>query len=191
MNRQQRLALFIAAANLLLVLLFPPHDYVSLQRGNVPTFDGFYFAFGAQPNRVANTDLLTLEIIVVLINACIAWLLLRERQLGKDIPGGNRLQRGVLWFMAMNLVLVVLFPPFQNYAAITKAALPSFEGFYFLFANNSQRQLVAPILYIEVSLVLINGAILWLLFKGRGKVQLSAAEIRDLAERIRATQGPG
>jgi hypothetical protein len=191
MNRQQRLALFIAAANLLLVLLFPPHDYVSLQRGNVPTFDGFYFAFGAQPNRVANTDFLTLEIIVVLINACIAWLLLRERQLGKDTPGGNRLQRGVLWFMALNLVLVVLFPPFQNYAAITKAALPSFEGFYFLFANNSQRQLVAPILYIEVSLVLINGAILWLLFKGRGKVQLSAAEIRDLAERIRATQGPG
>lgn len=191
MNRQQQLALIIAAANLLLALLFPPYDYMSLQRGNIPTFDGFYFVFGAQPNRVANTDFLTLEIIVVLINACITWLLLRERPLGKSTPGGNRYQRGVLWLMVLNLMLVVLFPPFQNYAAISKAALPSFEGFYFLFTDNSQRQLVAPILYIEVCLVLINGAILWLLLKGRGEGKLSAAEVRELAEKIRRTQHPG
>lgn len=188
MNRQQKIALIVAIANLLLVLLFSPHDYVSLQRGNIPTFDGFYFTFGNYPNRVINNDFLVLEVFVVLINTCIAWLLLRERPIGKSAPGGNRYQRGVLWLMAANLLLVVLFPPFQNYAAITKAALPSFEGFYFLFTDNSQRQLVAPILYLEVCLVLLNSAILWLLFKGRGNNRLSAAEIREMAENVRATQ---
>jgi hypothetical protein len=191
MKRQQQIVLLVAAINLVLVLLFPPYDYTSMQRGNIPTFDGFYFAFGNHPNRVINTDFLTLEIIVVLINTCITWLLSRERPLGKSTPGGNRYQRGVLWLMAANLVLVVLFPPFQNYAAITKAALPSFEGFYFLFADNSQRQLVAPILYLEVCLILINGAILWLMLKGRGQTKLSSSEVRDLAERVRAAQRQG
>ena len=191
MKRQQQIALLAAAINLVLVLLFPPYDYMSMQRGNIPTFDGFYFLFGNHPNRITNTNFLTLEIIVVLINACIAWLLLRERPLGKIAPGGNRYQRGVLWLTAANLMLIVLFPPFQNYAAITKAALPSFEGFYFLFADNSQRQLVAPILYLEACLILINAAILWLMLKGRGQDTLSAIEVKNLAEKIRAAQNRG
>ena len=43
MKRQQQIALLAAAINLVLVLLFPPYDYMSMQRGNIPTFDGFYF----------------------------------------------------------------------------------------------------------------------------------------------------
>lgn len=185
MNRPQAIALALAFANLLLALAFPPHDYVSLQRGNVPTFDGFYFLFGNQPNRVINRDLLTLEILVLLINLGIAWLLLRERPIGRDPAGGNRFQRAVLWLVGANLVLALLFPPFQNYAAITRAVLPSFEGFYFLFGDNSQRQLVAPILYIEVCLILVNGAILWLLFKRDGGKALAPDEVRALATALR------
>ena len=188
MNYQQGLALSIAVLNLLLMLAFPPFDYLSLQRGNVPTFDGFYFALGNHSNRVVNSNFLALEIIVVLINAAIAWLLLRERPLGQAQAGGNRYQRGVLWLIALNLLLVVLFPPFQNYASISKAALPSFEGFYFLFGDNSQRQMVAAILYIEVCLVLINGSILWLLFRNRDQDKLTADEIRALAEKLRTEQ---
>jgi hypothetical protein len=190
MNRQQRIALLIAAANLLLMLLFPPYDYQSLQRGNVPTFDGFYFVFGSLPNRLINADFLTLEIIVVLINACIAWLLLRTRPIGQRRPAGNRYQRGVLWLVAVNLVLIVLFPPFQNYVAISHSMLPDFEGFYFLFTDNSQRQLVTTLLYIELALVLINGGILWLLFKDRGQGELSAADLQALTDKIRAAR-PG
>jgi hypothetical protein len=186
MNRFQAIALICAALNLLLIGLFPPFDYISLQRSNIPTFDGFYWLFGTHLNRVINIDLLTLEAIVVLINAAIAWLLLRPRPI--HTLAVNRYQRAVLWLIAINLVCIVLFPPFQNYAAITKAALPSFEGFFFLFGDNSMRQLVTPILYLEVCLTLVNGGILWLLFKGRGEVKLSAAEIRELAENIRAAQ---
>ena len=189
MNSAQRIALVVAVSNLVLLLIFQPYDYISLQRGNIPTFDGFYFAFGSHQNRAVNVNFLALEIIVVLINACIAYLLLRTppvRQ--RQRRGGNRRQRAVLALVAINLVLILLFPPFEFFAAVSKAALPSFEGFYFLFGDNSQRQLVTPILYIEVALVLINGGLLWLLFRDKGPEEASAAEIRALAQRVRAAQ---
>lgn len=189
MNTSQRIAVFVAVANLLLLAAFPPFDYVSLQRGNVPTFDGFYFAFGPHPNRVLNMDFLLLEIIVVLINACIAVLLLRAPAASKARRlGGNWRQRSVLLLVAINLVLMLMFPPFEYYSAITKAALPTFEGFYFVFGDNSQRQLVTPILYIEVALVLINGALLWLAFRDKTPDELSAEQVRALAQRVRAAQ---
>ncbi|MCF8176985.1 MAG: hypothetical protein K9J74_00610 [Sulfuritalea sp.] len=189
MNKAQKIALVAAVANLLLLVLFLPYNYVSLQQGNIPTFDGFYFAFGDHPNRLLNTSFLTLEIIVVLINACIALLLLRDApQKQQQRPGGNRQQRIVLILVAVNLVLIVLFPPFEFFSAITKAALPTFEGFYFLFGDNSLRQIVTPILYIEVALVIINGALLWILLKDKTPEEVSADQLRALAKRVSATQ---
>lgn len=189
MNKAQRIALVFAIANIGLMLLFQPFDYVSLQRGGVPTFDGFYFAFGAHQNRVANANFLALEIVVVLINACIAMLLLRNPPARKlERPGGNRRQRTVLTLIGFNLVLALLFPPFEVFSAISQAALPTFEGFYFLFADNSQRQIVMPILYIEVALILANGGLLWLLFKDKSADDASAAQIRALAQRVREAQ---
>jgi len=189
MNNAQRIALVLVVVNLALLLIFPPYDYISLQRGNVPTFDGFHFAFGSHQSRVVNANFLALEVIVVLINACIAMLLLRNppvRQ--RRSPGGNRQQRAVLALVAINLVLILLFPPFEFFAAISKAALPSFEGFYFLFGDNSQRQMVTTILYIEVALVIINGGLLWLLLRDKGPEQASAEQIRALAQRVSAAQ---
>jgi len=184
MNRQQAIAIAIAAANLILVLLFPPYDYLSFERANVPTFGGFHWFFGVHPNQAVNGDFLTLEVIVVLINTGIAWLLLRGRL---TPPGlfGNRYQKAVLTLVAVNLLVILLFPPFENYLAITKAALPTFEGFYFLFGDNAQRQIVTTILYIEVALVLVNGGLLWLFFKDRGREKLSAAQIKALAGKLR------
>ena len=189
MNNAQRIALAVAVANLALLLLFPPYDYISLQRGNVPTFDGFFFAFGSPQNHVLNANFLALEIIVVLINAYIAMLLLRKPAMReRQRPGGNSQQRAVLALVAVNLVLILLFPPFEFFSAISRSALPSFEGFYFLFGDNSQRQLVMPILYIEVALVIINGGLLWLLFKDKENKMASADEVRALAQRVRAAQ---
>lgn len=168
MNRSQGLALALLALNLALVLLFPPHDYLSLQRGNIPTFDGFYWVLSKPANRIINRDFLMLEVLVITINAAIAWLLLRTPDLRGRRRGGNRAQRTVLWLVAVNLVLVLLFPPFENYQALTKAVLPTFDGFYFVFGDNSKRLIVTAILYIEVTLVLINGALAWLFFRGRG-----------------------
>jgi heme/copper-type cytochrome/quinol oxidase subunit 2 len=189
MNNAQRIALVVAIANLAVLLAFPPYDYISLLQGNVATFDGFYFAFAAHPNRLVNANFLALEIIVVLINTCIALLLLRKapmRQIGR--PGGNSRQRAVLTLVAINLVLALLFPPFEYFSSITNAALPTFEGFHFVFGDNSLRQLVTPILYIEVVLILVNGALLWLLLRDKTQEEISAEQARALAQKVRAAQ---
>jgi hypothetical protein len=190
MNRSQGIALAIAALNVALMLLFPPHDYLSLQRGGVATFEGFHWAFASLPNRVVNRDFLTIEIIVVLINATIAWLLLRDPDPARSAAGMTRLQRGVLWLIGINLVLVLLFPPFENYLAITKAVIPTFEGFYFVIGDHSTRQIVASILYIEVTLVLINGALAWLLFRRRDDDHLTPEQVREMAQSLHEHDAP-
>lgn len=187
MNRQQAIALWVAAANLVLVLAFPPYDYISMAHGYVPTFGGFHFVGSAPANSLLNHNFLALEEIVILINIGIAWLLLRRGapDTGRRI---NRGQRTVLWLIAINLVLILLFPPFENYYAITKTTLPSFDGFYFVFGDNAQRQIVSALLYIEAALVLANGGLLWLLFTDRRGVDLSAGEEWALAKPLRAQQ---
>jgi hypothetical protein len=72
--------------------------------------------------------------------------------------------------------VAVLFPPFENFAAITKAALPTFEGFHFIFGDNPMRQIVTSILYIEVALILVNGALLWLLFRDKTTDEIAAEQ---------------
>jgi len=189
MSSAQKIAVVVGLLNVCVCLLFPPYDYVGLDRGNIPTFDGFHYAFAGLPNRTLNTDFLILEIIVVAINACIAWLLLRPLPApAKRSLGGNRNQRIVLALVALNLILMLLFPPFENFVAITKAALPTFEGFYFVFGNNSTRQIVSAILYIEVALVLINGCLLWLLFRDKSAAEISAGQMREMAKRLQTVQ---
>jgi hypothetical protein len=166
MNHRQGLALQIAFANLALLLLFPPYDYVSLQLGNTPTFEGFSFLLADHANGVVNRGFLQLEIIVLCINAAIAWLLLGS-QIESRRPGANGSQRAVLWLVAINLTLMMLFPPFEYYYAISAHLLPTFDGFYLVFGDNSRRQIVTPVLYIEAALVLINGGLLWILFEER------------------------
>ena len=80
MNSSQTTVVIVAAINLALMLLFPPHDSLSLWRGGIPTLDGFYFVFARHYNTQTQTngDLLTLEILWLLINAAFAWLLLQN-----------------------------------------------------------------------------------------------------------------
>ena len=178
--------MLFAAANLVLVGLFPPYDYVSMLLGNVPTFDGFYFVLAREPHQQVNLSFLTLEIIVVLTNACIAFLMLRSNpRTGVKSAVGNSRQRATLGLVGINLVLVVLFPPFENISAITKAALPTFEGFYFILGDNPMRQIVTPILYIETALILINGALLWLVFRDKTQSELARDQMNDLARKAK------
>lgn len=186
MNRSPRWAVgMVAMANLLLILAFPPYDYVSLQRGNVPTFSGFHFFLDTHVQYRLNSDFLALEVLVTLISAAIGLLLL-----GGNRPAGSppitTPQKAVMWLVLINLFAALLFPPFENYLSISKATLPSFEGFYFVFGDNSRRQLVAPLLYLEIALILINGGLLWLLFCGKKKEKLTAEEIRSLARRLQS-----
>jgi hypothetical protein len=183
MNRGQHIAILLTLVNLALTLLFPPFDYVSLTRGSVPTFEGFSLYFGHPANRSVNESFLYLEVVVVLINGLIAYLLMRRGPLIPRITFDY--QRVTLIVVAVNLVLITLFPPFENVSKATKAILPSFDGFYLVFGDNAQRFIVTPILWLEVTFVLVNGGLFWLLLRDRNRETLSAAEIRRLSKELK------
>jgi L-asparagine transporter-like permease len=143
-------------------------------------FAGFHPAFLAPPYGQINASVRWLEVLVVLINAGIAWLMLRD----KPSPGVSRwmgLQNATLLFTGVNLVLVLLFPPFESVFAITKAALPTFEGFYFIINQKPSHLIVISLLYIEVIFILSNGALLWLLFKPKTPDERAAEQMRAFA----------
>ncbi|HKA38604.1 MAG TPA: hypothetical protein VKD25_02440 [Burkholderiales bacterium] len=163
MNRHQRIAVAIAAANLLVMLLFPPFDYRSLATAFPPAFAGFYFAFTPPAHGQLNTTLLTLEVMVVLVNAALAWWLLRDRASGAD-NSKLKLQNAVLITTGANLILMLLFPPFTTEYTLANPAPPTFEGFHFIFNQGPNQAIATGILYLEIIFILVNGGLFWLSF---------------------------
>lgn len=161
MNSSQVTLLGVAAANLAILLLFAPYDSITLGRGTA-TFDAFYFVFDRHYNKVIDANLLLLEIYWVLINAAVALYLLRTRAAG---PALLSRRSGVVVMVAANLALMLLFPPFENYSSAYRFTGSYFDGFYFLFGDKWQRRIYLPLLYMEVLWLLIDGALLWLLFR--------------------------
>lgn len=162
MNPSQAIILSVTAANIALMLLFPPMDSIGLGRGGAQTLDAFYFVFDRHYGKVINSDLLLIELYWVLANAAVGWLLLRRYD---PATAGWSRRTGVLAFVAINLLLILLFPPFENYASTSRLAGTHFDGFYFVFGDKWQRRFYVPLLYLEVLWVLINGAVLWLFFR--------------------------
>jgi hypothetical protein len=184
-NRNQWIALGIAAANFAMLLLFPPFDQYSLANSRVPVFAGFNCVFARPSFGEINSPVLTLEAIVLLINAAVAWLLLRDKPAGARPRRSTGFQNAVLVITAMNLIVMLLFPPFESVFAVTNAALPNFEGFYFIFSQKPNHTIVTTVLYIEVIFILVNGCLFWLAFKERRPGQLTAAQIQALSAHLR------
>jgi len=159
--------LAVAATGIVLMLLFPPYDSMAMGRG-APTFDAYYFVFDRQYNKTINSDLLFLQLGWVLLNASLGWLLLKNYD-----PDSAMMSRrtAVLLFGAGNLALVLLFPPFENYASSMRFTGTYFDSFYFLFGDKWQRRIYLPLLYLEVLYVLVNTALLWLLFREPERTQ--------------------
>ena len=183
MNRNQCIALGIAVANLLLITLFPPVDQYSIASSAIPVFAGFYFFAGKPVLSVVNTDLLVIEIVVVLVNLAIAWLLLRDKSAGTRTRSMS-LQNASMLFTGINLVVMLLFPPMESVFALTKAAIPTFEGFFFIFAQKPAHVIVETLLYLEVMFILVNGALLWLIFRDR-----SPPSDREMLEALQKLSG--
>lgn len=75
---RRTVALLFAAVNLAFVFLFPPlENYPSTLRAGT-YFDGFYFVFGDKWQRHLYVPLLYMEVLWVLINGAVVWLLMRD-----------------------------------------------------------------------------------------------------------------
>jgi hypothetical protein len=184
MNQNQAITLIVAAGNTIIIMLFPPFDVYSIATGAMPVFGGFDFYFNRTQYMVVNSGVLILELIVVLINTGIAWLLFGT----KYSPGkrrGPNLQITTLVVVAVNLLAILLFPPFESVYAISKATLPTFEGFYFIFSQQPKHVIVTTILYLEVIFVLINGALCWMLFRNKNPAIISEKEAYQLVQEMR------
>lgn len=186
MSRAQKLLLIITAINLSIVLLFPPYDDYSITNNGAAVFAGFIFVFAnLAENFQLNEALLYLEVAVILINLGILWLLTTENSRRKASKKIN-FRNATMILVAINLVGVLLFPPFEYISNMTNAVIPTFEGFYFIFSHPPNRVIVTTILYIEVFFVLINGCFLLLAFKGSHADQLTPEQALAYMMKIQA-----
>jgi hypothetical protein len=157
MNKFQLTVLIAALANLALLLLFPPFNNQSLLRAGPASFDAFYPAFDAPVNATLNSGLLYLEIFFVLVNAVLAWLLLQGAPQEPSRPR-VRWQSVLQWLVIANLLLILLFPPFETQPD------RAFEGFRFALSGSVQRGIFLPFLFLELFLLALDAAVLWLAF---------------------------
>jgi hypothetical protein len=157
MNRLQLTMLIAALANLALMLAFPPFNNQSLLRVGPASFDAFYPAFDAPVNATLNSGLLYLEIFFVLVNAVLAWLLLQGAPQEPSRPR-FRWQSVLQWLVVANLLLILLFPPFETQPD------RAFEGFKFALSGSVQRGIFLPFLFLELFLLALDTAVLWLAF---------------------------
>ncbi|HSM98762.1 MAG TPA: hypothetical protein VLS47_07060 [Gallionella sp.] len=184
MNLKQKIALALGAANLVLLWFFPPFDSYSFTDTKALIFAGFHFRYARGINEVINGDVLFLEIVVLLVNVGIAWLLLRDVKTGSGSRRRSNYQNAILLVVAVNLILILLFPPFQFFYAVTEALLPTFQGFYFIFMAGPMLTIVTAVLYMEVIFVLFNGAVLWILFNRVEERELTPQEAMGLMRKL-------
>jgi hypothetical protein len=189
MNTGRKTLFGLSMASLAVVLLFPPFDQYSFANSTTPIFGGFFFYYTPPPHGVVNTSMLFLEVFVVLINTAIGWLLLRDKPASAVKPRRVGYQNAVLILAAVNLIVIVLFPPFESVFALTNAALPTFEGFFFLFSRQHNHTIVTTLLYIEVIFVLVNAAIAWIMLKDPARTELTPEQARTLAMELRRNKG--
>jgi hypothetical protein len=189
MNRYQKLVIFVAAVNILLILLFPPFLDSPITRGTVKSFDGFYFYFMAPPGHAVHADLLTIEIVFVLANTLAAWLMFncaaaRQYRLTMADLGG-----GIVLFGVANFALISLFPPFEPYSSLARAQVPAFDGFHFLFGDKMHRNIHLPMFYLECVVIAVNLLVIWLMLSLVQR-ELSGAdrELVALAHHLRPDQ---
>jgi hypothetical protein len=185
LTKHHQILLLIAAINLAIVLLFPPFDDVAVSKFDMAIFAGFIWVFSASEQYQINSALLYLEVTVILINLFIFWLMINERMRSKSEKKLS-FRAIAMILIAVNLVGVLLFPPFEYVSHMTKAVLPTFEGFYFIFNPPQYRVIVTPILYLEVMLVLINGAMMLLVFKEKKDEDASVEQAMHYMAKLKA-----
>lgn len=155
MNRYLNIVLAGALLNVLVLVMFPAFDVVSMTDRGVRLFDAFHPVWAIPPGRAINADILFFAIYGVVANALVAFMLLyRETSIAP--------RHIVMGIAFLNIVVVLLFPPFEAFPWAGRLTSGSFDGFYFAFGDKSKRSIFLPMLTLELIYVLINACAFWL-----------------------------
>ncbi|MFA6121312.1 MAG: hypothetical protein WCT35_04045 [Sideroxydans sp.] len=184
MNKKQTITLWVGFFNLIFLLLFPPFDSMSIAGANTLVFAGFSFVFSHGASEAINTDVLFLEMVVLLVNIGVAWLLFREVKQVASPQRRFNVQNAVLIVVAINLIIILLFPPFENVVDLRSLDTSEFQGFYFIFSADPMHAIITSVLYEEVVFVLFNGALAWLFFREEKSKDLTPQETRELMRKL-------
>ena len=184
MNKTQKILLLLTLLNLIVIFLFPPFDDYSVSSNGNGMFAGFIFFASKGRNMLINQGLLYLEVVVVLINLGILSLLSIETT--KQKKGKFNFRKFAMIVVIINLIGILLFPPFEFISNLSKAMIPTFEGFYFIFSHPPYRAIVTPILYLEVIAALINGCLILLAFKDNKPKEMTAQELLAYAAQLKS-----
>lgn len=188
MNKYQRIVVIMMAINVALMLLFPPFLDAPLARSSLPSFEGYYPIVSGLGFRRIHNGLLTMQVLFVVINGLIAWLLLDRRTRHGDLPE-FAYARAIGLFVAGNLALIFMFPPFESYSSLLRYEAPAFDGFYFVAGDKRHRNFFIPLLYMEIILIVINALVAWLLFNTVRRADLAAREkIIEMAQSLAPEQ---
>jgi len=79
----------------------------------------------------------------------------------------NKYQRVVLIVAAVNIALMLLFPPFLD-NPLRRGVPPGFEGFYPLLTTLGAKRIHSELLTLQILFVAINGLLAWLLLDRQG-----------------------
>lgn len=162
MNRYQRILVAVAFVNALIMVLYPPFNSLSLSKFAGASFDGFYPVYSQFGKKLIDADLLMLELMLLATDVLAAWLMLQGRN--DENIARRRYSQGIAIVAAINIGVMLLFPPFETYSSTLRYAGSSFDSFYFAFGTRSSRPIFAPLLYLELIFVVVNALLLWLLF---------------------------
>jgi len=83
----------------------------------------------------------------------------------------NRYQRIVLSLAAINALLMLLFPPFNN-LPLARGYLPSFDGFYPLASTWGNKPVHEGLLFLEIVWLSSNTLAAWLALQHRGDEEI-------------------
>lgn len=184
MNQKQKITLWVGFFNLVFLTLFPPFDSLSIAGANTLVFAGFSFVFSHGASEAINTDVLFLEIVVLLVNIGIAWLLFSDTKQQTASKRRFNVQNAVLVVVAINLIVILLFPPFENVVNLRSLDTSEFQGFHFIFFADPMHAIMTSVLYEEVVFVLFNGALAWFFFREEKSKDLTPQETRELIRKL-------
>ena len=78
----------------------------------------------------------------------------------------NKYQRLIIIVAAMNVLLMLLFPPFAN-QPLAKGMIPGLQGFYPVFMQFGKQPVFTELLTLELLFIAINTLIAWLLLNNQ------------------------